>query len=291
MPCTADFSRWTFDAGGRLPGRAAAAGPGDAGRGHQRAGRDHRASRRGARGDVVGRSGGPAPEPPHRADALGRSPWSGRTGPCTRCFGPGRVGGAAGHAGGRYYVDGVLAESPAPAPGGPGGGSGEPGWRIADQPYLATIGTVRTGAGAARAGRGRGRGPFQAVPRRVESPRHTGRGTGAAGAGARRPGHDHPGADGLAGEGGAAACAGVGETPVTCSDLHAAAASLPPARKLAASLDPPGTDADPCLISSAGGYQRLENQLYRVQVHDGRGGRLRPGVPVVAGQRHASWRG
>ena len=31
---------------------------------------------------------------------------------------------------------------------------------------------------------------------------------------------------------------------------------------------PPTDDTDPCQITSAGGYQRLENQLYRVEIHD-----------------------
>ena len=37
---------------------------------------------------------------------------------------------------------------------------------------------------------------------------------------------------------------------------------------MAAELDSPDASADPCEISASGGYQRLENQLYRVQVHD-----------------------
>ena len=78
-----------------------------------------------------------------------------------------------------------------------------------------------------------------------------------------------------------------GETPVTCSDLHAAAASLPPARKLAASLDPPGTDADPCLISQRGRLPAAGEPAVPGADSHRRGGCLRPGVPVVAGQRHS----
>ena len=37
---------------------------------------------------------------------------------------------------------------------------------------------------------------------------------------------------------------------------------------MAAELAAPDPSADPCEISASGGYQRLENQLYRVQVHD-----------------------
>ena len=39
-------------------------------------------------------------------------------------------------------------------------------------------------------------------------------------------------------------------------------------RRMAAELAAPDPSADPCEISASGGYQRLENQLYRVQVHD-----------------------
>ena len=41
---------------------------------------------------------------------------------------------------------------------------------------------------------------------------------------------------------------------------------------LVASLEDVPADADPCEISASGGYQLLENQLYRVQIHDGEGG-------------------
>lgn len=53
-----------------------------------------------------------------------------------------------------------------------------------------------------------------------------------------------------------------------CSDLHAAGPG-PAAGTMAVSLQDAETDADPCRITTTGGYQLLENQLYRVQIHDG----------------------
>jgi hypothetical protein len=54
----------------------------------------------------------------------------------------------------------------------------------------------------------------------------------------------------------------------TCADLRAPGWLSPARRTMTAMLkeQPPGTD--PCRISTAGGYRLLENQLYRVQVHD-----------------------
>ena len=57
----------------------------------------------------------------------------------------------------------------------------------------------------------------------------------------------------------------------TCSDLRLAGVRGPEARRMAAELAAPDPSADPCRITATGGYERLENQLYRVQVHDGAG--------------------
>ena len=38
---------------------------------------------------------------------------------------------------------------------------------------------------------------------------------------------------------------------------------------MVASLTEAAPNADPCQITASGGYQRLENQLYRIQIHDG----------------------
>ncbi|MFZ3493218.1 DUF6519 domain-containing protein [Streptomyces sp. 5.8] len=57
------------------------------------------------------------------------------------------------------------------------------------------------------------------------------------------------------------------ETTV-CSNLHRATGK-PPARGLmAASVEAEAPGNDPCAITAAGSYTRLENQLYRVQIHE-----------------------
>ena len=42
---------------------------------------------------------------------------------------------------------------------------------------------------------------------------------------------------------------------------------------LAARAQPDASTADPCLIPAKAGYRRLENQLYRVEIHDTTGGK------------------
>lgn len=56
------------------------------------------------------------------------------------------------------------------------------------------------------------------------------------------------------------------EDDQTCADLHGDWLRRTP-RQMIASVQPPDADADPCRIGSAGGYRRLENQLYRVEIH------------------------
>ena len=58
------------------------------------------------------------------------------------------------------------------------------------------------------------------------------------------------------------------DADLRCSDLDERAPRSPRPRRMAAELAAPDPSADPCEISASGGYQRLENQLYRVQVHD-----------------------
>ncbi|GAA1579195.1 hypothetical protein GCM10009678_72280 [Actinomadura kijaniata] len=53
-----------------------------------------------------------------------------------------------------------------------------------------------------------------------------------------------------------------------CSDLHRDGWLAEPPPSLTASLQQPEAQPDPCRLSASGGYQRLENQLYRVQIHD-----------------------
>jgi hypothetical protein len=60
-----------------------------------------------------------------------------------------------------------------------------------------------------------------------------------------------------------------------CSDLsHPGWLSRTPG-SMTAGLRETATDPDPCQISTTGGYTRLENQLYRVQIHDVIGGTAR----------------
>lgn len=53
-----------------------------------------------------------------------------------------------------------------------------------------------------------------------------------------------------------------------CSDLGATWLARTPRLMSAHEQDAP-PDSDPCSITASGGYKRLENQLYRVQIHDG----------------------
>lgn len=266
----ADLSRWTFDAGQAY--RAVLLQQGrvmlDADINEQAGITAYHDEARAA--DLVGRSGGPAADSSATGvDALGPFAVVGPDGTVPQNASAPVAWGKLQVTPGRYYVDGVLAESPAPPPGGPDKPR-EPGWRIANQPYLRTIGTGK-----------------DAVPGLPEPDK--------AADGDRFAlyldvwnHHVLPEEDpallepALGGPDTTTRLRTVwqvksaplpapasGGTPLTCSDLHAAAANLPSARTLTASLDPPGTDADPCLISSAGGYQRLENQLYRVQIHTG----------------------
>ncbi len=75
--------------------------------------------------------------------------------------------------------------------------------------------------------------------------------------------------------------AGVAE-PVDCeSDLSAALADLaPPTGLMAARAEPPAGSEDLCRPTPAGGYVGLENQLYRVHVHEVASGR-----PVILWSR------
>ncbi len=68
----------------------------------------------------------------------------------------------------------------------------------------------------------------------------------------------------------------VGDKTVTaqCGDTFAAWTTLttPSSGKLTARVQPGGgTSTDPCVVTPGGGYTRLENQLYRVEIHDSSG--------------------
>lgn len=45
--------------------------------------------------------------------------------------------------------------------------------------------------------------------------------------------------------------------------------TAPSTGKLAARAEPDGTSTSPCIVAPGAGYRRLENQLYRVEIHDG----------------------
>ena len=202
-------------------------------------------------GDLVGGSGGPAPQPGTGPGGFAILAADGSV-PASAAWADLVVSGP-----GTYYVDGILAESPEPPP---VGGAPAPGWPLTDQPYLPAIGT-----GA------------DAVPGLPEP-------TGGAGRYAlyldvwthhvtadEEPALLEPALGGpdtttrartvwqvrwvrlAAGE--------------LCSDLHAAGWLRRGPRQMVAGLRPPAADTDPCQISTTGGYRRLENQLYRVQIH------------------------
>ena len=153
--------------------------------------------------------------------------------------------------GGSYYVDGVLAEG-ADAPSG--------GWPLGDQPFLPVIPL--------------GEDADPGLP----EPQDNGRYVALLDVWQRQVTADEDASLLESALGGpdtttrAQAVWQVWLAPirdgVLCSDLHAEAAQPRTPRRMAAELAPPAASANPCEISASGGYQRLENQLYRVQVHD-----------------------
>lgn len=55
----------------------------------------------------------------------------------------------------------------------------------------------------------------------------------------------------------------------TTCDTAPAEWDAPSTGKLAARAEPDGTSSSPCIVAPGAGYRRLENQLYRVEIHDG----------------------
>ena len=274
----ADLSRWTFDAA--LAYRAVLLQQGrvmlDADINEQAEITAHHDEVRAA--DLIGRSGGPAAPPSAAGEAgvagvaaLGPFAVVGPDGTIPQDASAPAAWGQLRVTPGRYYVDGVLAESPDPPPSADGPGAN--GWRIADQPYLATIGTGKDAAPGLPEPDGAAAGDrfmlyldvwdHHVTPE--EEPALLEPALGGPDTTTRLRTVWQVKAAPLP-------APANGGPPVTCSDLHAAAAVPREPRLLVASLEPPGPDADPCLITSAGGYQRLENQLYRVQIHAGRAG-------------------
>jgi hypothetical protein len=193
--------------------------------------------------DVVGRSGGPAPAP-------------GGAGPFAVIAADGSVPAGTAWADlrvtpGVYYVDGLLCESLAPGTG--------VGWPLTDQPYLRALGTdpgLPEPAGAAE-------GDRYALYLDVWT-HHV---TADEEPSLLEPALGGPDTSTRARSVWQVRAAAI-DPGDRCSDLHAPDRFAVPARRLAAGLLPPEVDADPCQITGTGGYEGLENQLYRVQVHD-----------------------
>ena len=194
--------------------------------------------------DIVGRTGGPLPADPTDP------------GPFAVLAADGTVPDPVGVpwvelmvTAGRYYVDGVLAEAfPPPPPASSSDPTGT-GWRLIAQPfgsvseppadvgnrvavYLEVTDHVVTADEAPALRESALGGPDTSVRRQT---------TWQVG---WRPLEDE-----------------------VCSDLDAAFFARTP-RTMIAGLRLAPAAADPCRITASGGYQRLENQLYRVQIHD-----------------------
>lgn len=156
---------------------------------------------------------------------------------------------------GSYYVDGVLAEAWPNPPG--------RGWPLGNQPYRSTIGAgVTADPGLAEPAAEEGDGRYVAHLD-VWSHHVTGD---------ERPALLEPA---LGGPDTATREQTVWQVRVSriedtdvCSTMATESWGTREPRLMAAGLRPPADDTDPCQISAAGGYQRLENQLYRVQIHD-----------------------
>ena len=176
---------------------------------------------------------------------------------------------------GPYYVDGVLVESRSTRR--------RPGWPLGDQPLPA--GHRRTGAVDPALPEPDGRRPLRGLPRRLARTRH------------RRRGRRRCCESALGGPDTTTRAQTVWQVRLAPSRRRLRV--LRPARPgtaltdaagtMAAALaDRPTADADPCQITAAGGYQRLENQLYRVQVHDGGRHRVGRGRSCGRGRTAAS---
>ncbi|WP_251096590.1 DUF6519 domain-containing protein [Streptomyces sp. Caat 7-52] len=70
------------------------------------------------------------------------------------------------------------------------------------------------------------------------------------------------------------------EDDADCAGLHSPGRFSRPHGTMVAALVQPDPSDDPCRITASGGYQRLENQLYRVEIHA-----TGPGAPVFLWSR------
>ncbi|MBD5788251.1 PASTA domain-containing protein [Cellulosimicrobium terreum] len=153
---------------------------------------------------------------------------------------------------GRYYVDGVLASAPAnPAVASPGA------WPLADQPHLRTIGAgVAANPGLAEPADDGRYAAFLDVRDHLvtadERPQLLESALGGPDTAAREQTVWQVRLEPVAAD-------------TVCSQVPTAQADP---RRMVASLQEADDDVDPCRIVGGGGYQRLENQLYRVEVFD-----------------------
>jgi Family of unknown function (DUF6519) len=155
---------------------------------------------------------------------------------------------------GRYYVDGILCAARLPQ------GATEPGLPLTDQPYLAAIG-AHPGLPEPSA-EGRYALYLDVWTHHVtadEDPTLREPALGGPDTTTRaRTVWQVRAVDITAGE--------------ECSDLHDPGWLATPRGTMTPSLKEVPPEEDPCQITTSGGYTRLENQLYRVQVHDVDGG-------------------
>lgn len=154
---------------------------------------------------------------------------------------------------GRYYVDGLLAESPAD----PAAAASDGAWGLADQPHLRTIGsgvTADPGLTEPLAADGdRYAAVLEVFSRLVtadEDPRLLESALGGPDTAARQQTVWQVRLEPVA-------------AGTVCSAVSTGAREP---RRLVPGLREAAAGADPCDIASGGGYQRLENQLYRVEI-------------------------
>ena len=199
--------------------------------------------------DIVGRSGGPAPE----ADEPGPFALVGPSGnAANRWRFEGEPWADLRITPGTYYVDGVLVEGGDPPP---------RGWALGNQPHLGVISAT-------------GEPDDPGLP----EPAAEGRYVAYLDVWQRQVTFDEDPAllePALGGPDTTTRSQTVWQVRLApldknelCSDLHAEGLQVRTPRRMVAALAAQGALADPCEITATGGYQRLENQLYRVQVHD-----------------------
>ena len=249
----ADLTRWTFDPD--LAYRSVVMQQGrvllDAEWNEQAAIAAHHDEARAA--DLIGPAGGPAPT-------------DGGPGPfaiVTLADGSTPSGAAWADLGvtpGHYYADGVLAES-APNPATAAAAHGA--WPLADQPHLPAIGGAASGGTSdpglpepdPAAGDGRWAVYLDVFDHLVTADERPELLESALG-----------GPDTAAREQTVWQVRVLGIADQTCGQLADIGRRIP--QQLLAGLEEPPASDDPCSITSGGGYTRLENQLYRVEIHD-----------------------